>query len=44
MEYHAGILGHEMREQFTERAATQGFNRFTLFHGDGGLVQLHLWK
>lgn len=44
MEYHAGILGHEMREQFTERAASQGFNHFTLWHGDGGLVQLHLWK
>lgn len=44
MEYHACLLGHSLREEFTERAASQGFNHFTLFHGDGGLVQLHLWK
>lgn len=44
MEYHEKILGSEIREEFTKRAASQGFNHFTLFHGDGGLVQLHLWK
>lgn len=44
MEYHEGILGSGIREEFTSRAASQGFNHFTLFHGDGGLVQLHLWK
>lgn len=44
MEYHEGLLGSDIREEFTARAASQGFNHFTLFHGDGGLVQLHLWK
>ena len=44
MEYHASLLGHEMREEFGERAISLGFQRFTLFHGDGSLAQLHLWK
>jgi FkbM family methyltransferase len=44
MEYHASILGHGMREEFGERAVSLGFQRFTLFHGDGALSQLHLWR
>lgn len=44
MEYHASLLGHEMREEFGERAISLGFQRFTLFHGNGSLSQLHLWK
>lgn len=44
MEYHQGLLGPEIREEFVTRAAAQGFNHFTLFHGNGDLVQLHLWK
>ena len=44
MEYHQSILGPELRENFTRKAESLGFRHFTLFHGDGGLVQLHLWK
>jgi FkbM family methyltransferase len=45
MEYHEGILGSELREQFMEFATGKGFNGFTFFHGDGAdLVQLHFWK
>ena len=44
MEYHASLLGHELREEFGERAIACGFKRFTLFHGDGSLSQLHLWR
>jgi len=44
MEYHAGWLDHELREEFTDRLYNLGFQRFTLFHGDGSLTQLHFWK
>ncbi len=44
MEYHQGLLGPELREEFTSKARSLGFESFTLFHGDGSLVQLHLWK
>ena len=44
MEYHATLLGHELREEFGERAGKLGFSGFTLFHGDGSLVQFHLWR
>lgn len=44
MEYHASLLGHDLRKEFTERAFGLGFQAFTLFHGDGSLSQLHLWR
>lgn len=44
MEYHESLLGSGYREQLVKRAASRGFKHFTLFHGDGGLVQIHLWK
>lgn len=44
MEYHASLLGHDLREEFGERAIRLGFQTFTLFHGDGSLSQLHLWR
>ena len=44
MEYHASLLGHELRESFGVRASNLGFKGFTLFHGDGSLVQFHLWR
>lgn len=44
MEYHAGWLGHELREEFTNRLHNLGFQIFTLFHGEGSLAQLHFWK
>jgi len=44
MEYHASLLGNELREEFVQRAISLGFQSFTLFHGNGSLSQLHLWK
>jgi len=44
MEYHASLLGHDLRGEFAERASGLGFQTFTLFHGDGSLSQLHLWR
>jgi len=44
MEYHEGLIGKEKREQLVEKAKSLGFHPFTLFHGDGSLIQLHLWR
>ena len=44
MEYHQGELGEPLRKRFTDRLAGLGFTHFTLFHGDGSLIQLHFWK
>jgi len=44
MEYHQLILGENLRQDFTRRCFELGFQSFTLFHGDSGLVQVHLWR
>lgn len=44
MEYHEGILGNDRRISFTQRMESLGFKSFTLYHGDGSLIQLHFWR
>jgi FkbM family methyltransferase len=44
MEYHAGMIGTSKKEELMSRAVSLGFKHFTLYHGDGSLIQLHLWR
>jgi|694.fasta_scaffold20099_21 FkbM family methyltransferase len=44
MEYHAGMIGTSKKEELMSRAISLGFKHFTLYHGDGSLIQLHLWR
>jgi len=44
MEYHEGMLGNDRRIRFTQRMEALGFKAFTLFHGDGSLIQIHFWR
>ncbi len=44
MEYHEKMIGNKKREHLMARARGLGFKEFTLYHGDGSLIQLHLWR